>query len=120
MLQLNAPFGAMSKFSLMRFLFSFVFVAALTGSRLLAAEPVAVSDATPTPTVPAAAAEAGKDVVHQLNSAFTKVFEIVAPSVVIIEVTKKNDSIDNPTLDELFFQNQPDENSRRSPRNPQP
>ena len=44
---------------------------------------------------PPAAAEAGKDVVHQLNSAFTKVFEIVAPSVVIIEVTKKNDGNEN-------------------------
>src|SRR5262249_55107046 len=38
---------------------------------------------------PAAAAEAGKDVVHQLNSAFTKVFESVAPSVVIVEISKK-------------------------------
>ncbi|MBA3385696.1 MAG: serine protease, partial [Chthoniobacterales bacterium] len=66
-------------------------------------------------------AEAGKDVVHQLNSAFTKVFEIVAPSVVIIEVTKKNDAGENPSLDDLLFQRQePDDNSRRSPRNPQP
>ena len=87
----------MSKFPLMRFLFSVVFVAALAGSRLLAVEPVAAAEVTPTPTVPAAAAEAGKDVVHQLNSAFTKVFEIVAPSVVIIEVTKKNDSDPNIT-----------------------
>ena len=49
----------------------------------------------------------GKDVVHQLNSAFTKVFEIVAPSVVIIEVTKKADGNEHFTLDDLFFQNQP-------------
>ena len=67
----------------------------------------------PTPTVPAAAAEAGKDVVHQLNSAFAKVFEIVAPSVVIIEVTKKADGNDTSSLDDLFFQDQPDENSPR-------
>ncbi len=65
----------------------------------------------PTSTVPAAAAAAGKDVVHQLNSAFTKVFEIVAPSVVIIEVTKKSDGSDASSLDDLFFQNQPDENN---------
>ena len=51
-----------------------------------ASEPVA----QPTPTIPAEAAAPGKDVVHQLNSAFAKVFEIVAPSVVIIEVTKKD------------------------------
>ena len=40
---------------------------------------------------------------HQLNSAFAKVFEIVAPSVVIIEVTKKADG-NEPPLDDLFFQ----------------
>ncbi len=68
----------------------------------------------PVPTVPAAAAEAGKDVVHQLNNAFAKAFEIVAPSVVIIEVTKKNDSGEASSLDDLFFQNQPDENNPRS------
>ena len=62
----------------------------------------------------------GKDVVHQLNSAFTKVFEIVAPSVVIIEVTKKNDGSDSFALDDLFFQASPDENAprRQSARNP--
>ena len=59
--------------------------------------------AAPSATVPAAAAAPGKDVVHQLNSAFEKVFETVAPSVVIIEVTKKADSNDN-SLDDLFFQ----------------
>ena len=68
----------------------------------------------PTPTVPAAAAAAGKDVVHQLNNAFAKAFEIVSPSVVIIEVTKKNDGGDASSLDDLFFQNQPDENNPRS------
>ena len=117
MLQLNAPRTSMSKFPLMRLLLCFVFVVTLAGSDLGAAAPAAVTDVTPTPTVPAAAAEAGKDVVHQLNSAFTKVFEIVAPSVVIIEVTKKNDSDPNISLDDLFFQNQPDENNRR--RTPQ-
>ena len=81
------------------------------------------SDVTPTPTVPAAAAEAGKDVVHQLNSAFTKVFEIVAPSVVIIEVTKKNDGERNthPRRSLLPKQPQPDENNpRRTPQRLQP
>lgn len=83
---------------------------------LLAAAP----QAAPTPTVPAAAAEAGKDVVHQLNNAFTKVFETVAPTVVIIEVSKKGE-IDGSAFDDLFFQNPPDENdSRQVPRNLQP
>jgi len=50
-------------------------------STSFAAQPEAV----PAPTVSAAAAEQGKDVVHQLNNAFAKVFETVAPSVVIIE-----------------------------------
>src|ERR1051325_9912697 len=71
----------------------------------------------PTPTIPAAAAAPGKDVVHQLNSAFAKVFETVAPSVVIIEVTKKADSNDT-SLDDLFFQ-APDDPHHRSSR-PEP
>src|SRR5436190_12104841 len=79
------------------------------------------TEVDPTGTVPVPAAEAGKDVVHQLNSAFTKVFEIVAPSVVIIEVTKKNDPAENPTLDDLFFQGpQDDVVPRKNPRNSQP
>ena len=74
----------------------------------------------PTPTVPAAAAEQGKDVVHQLNNAFAKVFEIVAPSVVIIEVSKKADN-ETSAFEDLFFQGPPDENNPRRPqRNPQP
>ncbi len=88
-------------------------------SSLLAAPP----ESSPTPTLPPQAAEAGKDVVHALNNAFTKVFEVVAPSVVIIEVTKKNDGNESPTLDDLLFHNQQpqDENEpRRGPRNPQP
>jgi serine protease Do len=93
-------------------------VAALS---LHAAPPLAQPEASPTPTVPAAAADAGKDVVHQLNSAFTKVFEIVAPTVVIIEVTKKNDTSDNPSLEDLFFQGPQDENApRRNQHNVQP
>ena len=70
--------------------------------------PVPPSAVQPTPTIPAAAAAPGKDVVHQLNSAFAKVFETVAPSVVIIEVTKKADGNDT-SLDDLFFQ-PPDDN----------
>ncbi len=103
----------------MRYLSVFIIFLALAAS-CLQAEPGAPETA-PTPTVPAAAAEAGKDVVHQLNNAFAKVFEIVAPSVVIIEVTKKNDGSESPTLDDLFFQNPPDDDSpRRSPHSSQP
>src|SRR6478672_1354940 len=81
-------------------------------STSFAAQPEAV----PTLTVPAAAAEAGKDVVHQLNNAFAKVFETVAPSVVIIEISKKNEISESSPLDDLFFQGPPDENNPR--RNP--
>jgi Do/DeqQ family serine protease len=91
-------------------------VLAFSAPLLRAAPPLAQPELSPTATVPAAAAEAGKDVVHQLNSAFTKVFEIVAPAVVIIEVTKKTDGTENPTLDDLFFQGPQDENG--PPRNP--
>jgi Do/DeqQ family serine protease len=98
-----------------RFFLFLIFVA----SASLSAAPPATPG--PSPTVPAAAAEAGKDVVHQLNNAFAKAFEIVAPSVVIIEVTKKNDGTDASSLDDLFFQNQPDENSPRgNPRGTPP
>src|SRR5436305_9319506 len=86
-------------------------------STSLAAQPEAV----PTSTVPAAVAEAGKDVVHQLNNAFAKVFEIVAPSVVIIEVSKKNDIAESSPLDDLFFQGPPDDsNQRQNPGAPRP
>jgi Do/DeqQ family serine protease len=81
-------------------------------STSFAAQPEAV----PTSSVPAAAAEAGKDVVHQLNNAFAKVFETVAPSVVIIEISKKNEISETSPLDDLFFQGPPDENNPR--RNP--
>jgi serine protease Do len=93
----------------------------LVASSLHGAAPLAQPETTPTATVPAASADAGKDVVHQLNSAFTKVFEIIAPTVVIIETTKKNDASENPTLEDLFFQGPQDENApRRNPRNSQP
>jgi len=55
-------------------------------------------------------------VVHQLNNAFAKVFETVAPSVVIIEISKKNEISESSPLDDLFFQGPPDENNPR--RNP--
>src|SRR5438132_13857624 len=88
---------------------------ALSTSFSFAAQPEAV----PTSSVPAAAAEAGKDVVHQLNNAFAKVFETVAPSVVIIEISKKNDVSESSPLDDLFFQGPPDENNpRRTPDGP--
>ena len=79
----------------------------------------AIPEAVPTSSVPAAAAEAGKDVVHQLNNAFAKVFETVAPSVVIIEISKKNEISESSPLDDLFFQGPPDENNpRRNPGTP--
>src|SRR5213082_842852 len=80
----------------------------------------AIPEAVPTSSVPAAAAEAGKDVVHQLNNAFAKVFETVAPSVVIIDISKKNDN-ETSAFEDLFFQGPPDENNpRRNQRNVQP
>ena len=96
----------LSKLQLMR-LSILILGAAISTS--FAAQPEVV----PTPTVPAAAAEAGKDVVHQLNNAFAKVFEIVAPSVVIIETSKKNDGSESSPFDDLFFQGPPDENNQR-------
>ncbi len=74
--------------------------------------------AMPSPTVPPVAAEQGKDVVHQLNNAFMKVFEVVAPTVVVIETSKERDGNESPSLEDLLFQNQPDQ--RRNPRNQQP
>ncbi|HEX4706425.1 MAG TPA: trypsin-like peptidase domain-containing protein [Candidatus Udaeobacter sp.] len=86
-------------------------------STSFAAQPEVV----PSSTVPAAAAEAGKDVVHQLNNAFAKVFETISPSVVIIEISKKAEASDNTALDDLFFQGPPDENNpRRSPGGTRP
>src|SRR2546421_13090717 len=101
---------------------SFVFAVALSAAWLRAAPPLAQPESGPTSTVPPAAADAGKDVVHQLNSAFTKVFEIIAPTVVIVEVTKKNDGPDTSALDDLFNFQQPQDESapRRGPRSTQP
>jgi Do/DeqQ family serine protease len=99
----------MSKFQLMRFLFALILASALSASPIRAQES--------TSTIPPAAAESGKDVVHALNNAFAKVFEIVAPSVVIIEVSKKNDGNEGLNFDDLFSPGQPDDNSpRRSPK----
>src|SRR5438094_5136037 len=106
----------LSNFEPMR-LFSVSFlIVALSTVPILAATP----EIPPTPTVPAAAAEQGKDVVHQLNNAFAKVFETVAPSVVIIEISKKNDN-ETSAFEDLFFQGPPDDNNpRRNQRNLQP
>jgi len=80
----------------------------------------ATPEGVPTATIPVAAAEQGKDVVHQLNNAFAKVFETVAPSVVIIEISKKADT-ETSAFEDLFFQGPPDENNPRRPqRNLQP
>src|SRR6202030_2506480 len=111
----------LSKSETMRIV-SLVFAIALSALSLRAAPPLSQPETGPTSTVPPAAADAGKDVVHQLNSAFTKVFEIVAPTVVIIEVTKKNDGPDTSALDDLFNFQQPQDESapRRGPRSSQP
>lgn len=90
-------------------------------SPALPAPPPAQAAAGPesSPPISPEVADAGKSVVHQLNSAFTRVFELVAPSVVIIEVTKKDDGTDGPSLEDLLFQNQ-DDNGRRPQRRVQP
>ena len=106
----------MSKSALMRLLHASIFLS-LT-SALFGATP----EISPSPTVPPAAAESGKDVVHQLNNAFAKVFEIVAPGVVIIETTKKNDNGEDgaPSLEDLFGAPDNKDNSRRGFRGQQP
>src|SRR5207244_2512935 len=113
---LNVACSMLSNFEPMR-LFSVSFlIVALSTVPILPAPP----EIPPTPTVPAAAAEQGKDVVHQLNNAFAKVFETGAPSVVIIEISKKNDN-ETSAFEDLFFQGPPDENNpRRNQRNFQP
>ena len=96
----------------MRFIATLVFLG-MSGFSM-----AATPEIPPTPSVPPAAAEAGKDVVHHLNNAFAKVFEIVAPGVVIIEVSKKGDGDANSPFEDLFFQGPPDQNNPRgnSPR----
>src|SRR5262245_60958858 len=112
--ELNVACWLLSKFQPMRLS---IFALCLALSTSFAAEPEAVpSDAGP---VNPSAAEAGKDVVHQLNNAFAKVFETVAPGVVIIETSKKNEISESSPLDDLFFQAPPDENRpRRNPGTP--
>src|SRR4029077_16889056 len=100
----------------MRLILIFVTFAGLGTMSTFGATP----ESAPTSTIPAAAAEQGKDVVHQLNNAFAKVFETVAPSVVIIEVSKKANT-ETSAFEDLFFQGPPDEkNPRRNQGNPQP
>jgi serine protease Do len=106
----------LSNFEPMRLTKILIISAALGPLTLFAATP----ELAPTATIAAAAAEQGKDVVHQLNNAFAKVFETVAPSVVIIEVSKKIDT-ETSAFEDLFFQGPPDENNpRRNPQNLQP
>lgn len=116
---LNAYRDVVSKLSIMRTAFSLLLSFLCTGS-LLAAAPANPPESVPTPSVAPEAAAAGKDVVHQLNNAFAKVFEVVAPSVVIIEVTKKNDAGEGSSLEDFFFQNQPNDENHRGLRNSQP
>src|SRR4051812_23400849 len=111
---LNVACWLLSKFQLMRLS---IFALCLAFSTSFAAQPEVVSnDAAP---LNPSAVEAGKDVVHQLNNAFAKVFESVAPGVVIIETSKKSEASDTSPLDDLFFQGPPDDNrSRRNPGTP--
>src|SRR3984893_4559414 len=113
---LNVARGMLSKFKPMRL--SILALSILFGAMSIFG---ATPEVAPTPTVAPAAAEQGKDVVHQLNNAFAKVFEIIAPSVVIIEISKKSDANDGSAFDDLFFQGPPDENNpRRNFRRSQP
>ena len=83
---LNVACWPLSKFQPMRLS---IFALCLALSTSFAAQPEVVpNDAGP---LNPSAAEAGKDVVHQLNNAFAKVFETVAPGVVIIETSKKSE-----------------------------
>src|SRR5215813_14202664 len=108
---LNVACWPLSKFQPMRLS---IFALCLALSTSFAAQPEVVSSDAP-PLNPSAA-EAGKDVVHQLNNAFAKVFETVAPGVVIIETSKKSEVSESSPLDDLLFQGPPDEN--RSRKNP--
>src|SRR3954468_19942539 len=106
----------LSKCETMRVFIILALAAASAAFPLKAAPPE-----TTTGPVSAAAADAGKDQVHALNNAFARVFETVAPSVVIIEVSKKADNTENSAFDDLFFQGQPDDNNpRRNQRGFQP
>jgi serine protease Do len=96
-------------------------ILALVLLALAAAVPMRAASPEATPTLPPEAADSGKDQVHALNNAFAHVFETVAPAVVIIEVSKKNDVSENSAFDDLFFPGPPDEsNPHRSLRGFQP
>jgi serine protease Do len=96
-------------------IFALLFATALP---TMAATPEGAS-ASRAPAAPAASG--ARDLVHQLNNAFEKVFDQVAPSVVIIEVSKKNDGSEGFSFDDLFFQGPPDENNpHRLPHDTQP
>src|SRR4051812_45572886 len=105
----------LSKCETMRFFLILALAAASTAVPLRAASPET------TPAISSAAADAGKDQVHALNNAFARVFETVAPTVVIIEVAKKTDNTENSAFDDLFFPGPPDDNNpRRNQRGFQP
>ena len=87
---------------------------------LIAAMPLNAATPEATPTIPPAAAEPGKDQVHALNNAFARVFDMVAPAVVIIEVSKKDDGNDNSPFDDFFFPGPDQNNPRRNPNGFQP
>jgi serine protease Do len=114
---MNAAGRPLSKIEPMRFLS--ILCMCLAGSPLaILAAPA--ETAQPTPAVQEPAAAQGKDVVHALNNAFAKVFDTVAPAVVIIEVSKKNDGSEGSAFDDLFFPGPQDDNSRGNPQNSLP
>src|ERR1043166_3876096 len=112
--ELNIASCTLSKFEPMRALLISIVVCCAGAMSICAATPE-VPQSPPPPTVPPQAAEQGKDVVHALNNAFAKVFETVAPAVVIIEISKKEDT-EGPSLEDFFFQGPPDENNPRQNR----
>src|SRR6476660_8932688 len=100
----------------MRFYPLFLVICLASAASLNSGQAAPAPSPAPAPTTSSAAAEAGKDVVHQLNNAFAKVFESVAPAVVIIEITKKNEGLE-PTLEDLFGGPQPDDTRMPVPQN---
>src|ERR1044071_1924240 len=98
----------------MRFISILIALVATTTMSILAA-PAEMPAAAASPTIAPQAAEQGKDVVHALNNAFAKVFETIAPAVVIIEISKR-ECTDGPSLEDFFFQGPPDENNPRQNR----
>ena len=87
------------------------------------AQPTAALAPSPTPTPsprPPATAATALDLLHQLDEGYTQLYNKVAPSVVIIDTTKRK--VDEPSGDPHgfdFFFRQPDEDNRHRFRMPE-